>query len=303
VTASILVHHPWPIDACESAASAAHGHGILLEFAKFWRNRALRPVPFLTKEEFEAAKQRIHEKRGGGSSAWYAVVKELRCETSVHPMATPDAARVALSSEWRQALHREVTAANWRRPQIIFSAVSATDWDSVTESAVTLDDSAEMTFRDLACMERYHLHPFAESDTDPWDMRYGAVRAEGKTEWPRLPRPPRLGTLRGESLEQEMAQGLPRQPLDRPYYFIPSRNWNFNTAPKGDWRTGRGFPHTASFTGSGTGPIDVEKRVWVWDPHHGGHWDVQAADDADVGHIRALFGRNYFRVTETGIHI
>lgn len=207
-----------------------------------------------------------------------------------------------LPTYWSRALGEigcDHSPPNWRRPIIVIPEARTSSWPHSTEMRRELKfkvrgSTIELT-RNLVCIDIYDRHAYFEPDLDPW--RLGAV---GTSEYAisgivsgrhetikRLPRP--LHILPLSMTFTEMVQALQKR-LDcscgqeNRAYYIPPQGWDPRTISKDEWRRGNFF-HTDSVQDGRRGAIDREGFIWLWDPFHNAHWDVQLPDGSQHRNI------------------
>lgn len=282
---TLLLDHPWPLDAALDGRSPAHRKLLLFQALK--RKLGVAATPFVTQQERDAAVARL-EYRLDASAA--AAIRRFSDElvyggNNVH-QAVVDQSPTDLGATWLRSLYDEIQGCtSWRVPQIIFPEGRRGMWPPFpTPLNVDVHCGTKTVNCVLAPLETFDSHPHALCDIDPWKQNDSRHRP-GPTD-PRpypcwLPRHPALQNVPLERIPDylDVARRQGWQVGNR-YYYIPPMDYSPLDVSQHDWRTGRAFPHKNDHEGYGGGYEDCEGRVWIWARASAGvrgdrHWDVQ----------------------------
>jgi len=287
--ASLLLDHPWRIAAAVNPASEAFE--ALETFADFiGGRRELAPIPFIDLDQYLELCGLVEidpELRSTGVYLKLLAEPYVRWVEQVNVVtASPDPAPNGPPPHqtWRRALGEAMNdLADWRNPQIVVCKKHKERWPKSREISIRMSQTGPLRYRVLEVIEDYETHQFAVSDFDPWDlMRCRLAAQDARVNHPcRLPKHPQLERLSLEEIETRL-QGLRKQGWryrdkdGEKYCYIPPAAWNFRAIAKQQWRNDcRTFPEEEAGGDRGSGPIDCEDRIWVWDRGGKRHWDVQ----------------------------
>lgn len=298
----LLLDHPWPLH--EALELSSEAYGVIFEFAKLIESTGLKPAPFVDQEQYDAAKQQLNYRHSGVADFFRFANKCIRHDGG--PMAVPVTAGALpnFSDSWQRALRAQLEdISDWRNPQIIVTDRRADVWGDAPEVLVRCLDRQNMQneLRVVARLNRYHDHPFAHSDVDPWcqQEKLKKPQPDARINHPcRLPRHP---VLSGATLETLVGR------LDEArrigwcvsgyYYFVPPSDWDPANVSKPIWRSGYAFKSGSIkrkgwFKKRRSGPVDYEGRIWSWDENER-HWDVQTAPHMRISHTGKLLPQKH----------
>ncbi len=263
------------------------------------RTYGMRRVQFITEEQISDFYIKASWRRRDDYVEVFRIISSLLLddEAEGRPAVIKETPCPTLTSQWLTALGAHGSndlPPTWRTPIIFVPEMRSGEWPNQDidgrELKYKIDDRTEINSRNLVSLERYEEHRNFEPDLDPW--RYGATGRppetvggavdERREALRRLPRPPE-DILPLHLTFSEIVQRLERR-LDwtcgRPgrVYYIPPEGWDPRTKYREEWRSGDVFPKGFVKKEDGSryyGPIDREKRIWLWDLKENHHWDVQ----------------------------
>lgn len=281
---SVLLDHPWPVEAVLDASTEAFD--VLRKFEDLTRRHRLAIVPFISQTELGDMWTRMDYRntRQASFAALRRMAALLVRETEGHCLARPVPEPLGLANDWLRAL-RDVTAADdWRSPQIVVPRQRRALWPAGQEVEIHFDACDEVPAsgpyqRVLTSLESYEAHPFALSDVDPWDLRHIFPPPAGAPAHRRqaccLPKPPRVEGVALEDLRSalENARAIGWR-IGARRYFIPPENWLPENIGKNPWRAGLAFERELVRERDRVGYVDYMGTRWIWDNAER-HWDVQ----------------------------
>jgi len=268
---------------------ASPAYNVLLDFDNLVRRHRLAVVPFVDDEERSRVLQQLRGRTAGPTAVRRFIAQCVR-PASDGPLATPvTGTELTLGATWRQALRAEMTDLNnWRAPQIVVPRKRSGDWPDAPEVEVRCEDSPDSLPqpKTLVRLDRYHEHPYAVSDLDPWACLEGLYKPEpGARIYPCvLPKPPCLEGVTAELLAETVAHARALGWVQNDsYYYIPPLDHDLNAVTKEEWRKGRAFPWVSHDGFQGPRIRDTNGIVWIWDRSER-HWDVQLPNYIRVSH-------------------
>jgi hypothetical protein len=282
---SVLLDHPWSIQVDRDPLS--EGFGVLRNFVRLVSNHRLTVVPFIEPDDFHQCNCWSAPRTSGLAALRRSAHQYVRW-VSGSGSATPNPEPPGLAASWKRALRdamRDID--DWRCPQIIVCLRRRPQWAEGSEVNIHFDEHEQQGVTDshqrvIAVLESYTEHPFALSDTDPWNQeRFRPSSPGGRFIGRRclLPRPPNVdirASLKDlDSMVDRARTWGQKWESDHKYYFIPPPSWQAKSIGKADWRREVFENH---YLNGKKGPADYKGRVWYWAEEHGQHWDLQLLD-------------------------